>query len=129
MIKASLMRGLRSVRNAVSKSGLDIRTVRGRDHWRAGLEVIWHKFDDRTERARICHVDSFGPDVQFLVRSQSDYIQSHFLTGHFYSEPELKLIQQHYRGGVFLDVGANVGNHSLFAAKVLNAPRVIAVEA
>ena len=66
-------------------------------------------------------MDSFGEPVLFLVRDLRDYVQSQFLTGHFYAEDELRLIQQHYQGGTFLDVGANVGNHALFAAKILKA--------
>lgn len=122
------MQRVRSLRDLLSATGLDVRTVRGRSHWRAGVEFIWHAFDRKTERAVISHVDSFGEEVLFLVRDQRDYIQSHFLEGDFYAEDELKLIQQHYRGGAFLDVGANVGNHSLFAAKILRCDHVIAIE-
>lgn len=119
---------LRRVRDVVAKSGLEIRTVRGRDHWRAGMELIWRPFDSRTERVALSHVHEFGEEAIFLVRNQKDYIQSHLLAGKYYASDELKIIQRFYNSGTFLDIGANIGNHSIFAAKVLKAPKVIAVE-
>ena len=119
---------LRRLRDQIASRGIHIRTVRGREHWRAGIEIVWWPFDNRTERAIISHVKKFGKEAVFLVRDQKDYIQSHFLAGNYYAEDELKIIQQYYVGGTFVDVGANVGNHSLFAAIVLKAPKVFAVE-
>ena len=127
-MKHVLTGAARRVRDWLAHRGLAIQTVRGMDHWRAGMEVIWHAFDERTERVRICRIDRLGSSVKFLVRDAQDYIQSHYLMGNFYAEDELALIKDHYQGGAFLDIGANVGNHSLFAAKYLDAPRVFAVE-
>jgi FkbM family methyltransferase len=92
------------------------------------VEVIWHDFDARCERVVISQVDGFGVRPRFLVRDKEDWIQGHHSRGRFYAEDELELISAHYTGGTFLDVGANVGNHSIFAATALDAKRVIACE-
>jgi FkbM family methyltransferase len=49
-------------------------------------------------------------------------------SGRFYEEEELAIIRRFYTGGTFVDVGANVGNHSVYAALALNAPKVISFE-
>ena len=127
-MKRIIMSVARGARERLRDAGLDIRSVRGREHWRAGVEILWHTLDDRTERVRICHIEGFDKRALFLVRDAQDYIQSHYLKGSYYAEDELKLIQQYYRGGTFLDIGANVGNHTVFAGVVLEAPRIIACE-
>lgn len=125
---AGLMHAVRKVRDGVRRFGLDFRTLRGRDQWRAGLQVAWHPTDERTERVFISTVEGFGASARFLVRNHNDYIQSFHLAGKFFDEDELAIIQEYYRGGTFLDIGANVGNHAIFAAIVLGAPKVIACE-
>lgn len=128
MIKSALMTKVRAVRDWAAGRGLSVRTVRGREHWRAGFELLWHDFDQATERVAISTVRGFGTNLLFLVRNKDDWIQGHHLRGVFYSEDELRVIARHFEGGTFLDIGANVGNHSLFAASVLGAKRVIACE-
>lgn len=126
-MKQALFDRARSVRNWLEGKGLAINTLRGADHWHEGLELVWDP-SDHLERAYICKVEGFGAQVLFFVRDRRDYIQANFLTGHFYAEEELRIIQKHYRGGTFLDIGANVGNHAIFAAAILKAPKVIAIE-
>ena len=128
MIKSLLMSGVRAARDRIARRGLVVRTVRGRNHWRAGIEIVWHEFDRTTERVVISTVNAFGSELLFLVRNNKDWIQGHHLRGLLYSEEELRVIGDYYRGRTFLDIGANVGNHALFAAKVLGAERVIACE-
>ena len=71
----------------------------------------------------------FGEILHFAVAGRFDSIQKHHRLGQFYEEQELALIRGAFPiGGVFLDIGANVGNHALFAAKFLHAARVIVVE-
>src|SRR5262245_32919738 len=48
--------------------------------------------------------------------------------GRFYEQEDLDLISRFFKGGVFLDVGANVGNHTLYAVKFLGATKVLAIE-
>ncbi|MEZ5856176.1 MAG: FkbM family methyltransferase [Hyphomicrobiaceae bacterium] len=69
-----------------------------------------------------------GQEVTFFIADEWDYIQSHHLKGCFYETEELGLIARHFRGGVFVDVGANIGNHAIYALKFLEAEKVIAFE-
>ncbi len=77
--------------------------------------------------SRFC---SFGKEFVFFVQDRADLIQVHHLNGELYENEELRLIQRHSAGArVFVDIGANVGNHAIFMAKVLNAEKVYAFEA
>jgi len=66
---------------------------------------------------------------RFLVRDRADHIQRGVAaTGRFYEAEMLEDLRGRLApGAVFVDVGANVGNHALFAAAVCGA-RVIAFE-
>ncbi len=79
-----------------------------------------------------CHVirgDHSGQPVFFAVDAPDDVIQRHHMAGRFYERPELKIIRGAFKqGGRFVDLGANVGNHSLFAALILRASEVVPVE-
>jgi FkbM family methyltransferase len=56
-------------------------------------------------------------------------IQGCHVRGEFYEQQELAIIEQHLpAGGVYLDVGANVGNHIVFVAKFCSPGEIIAVE-
>lgn len=123
-----IMRFLRVIRDLIASFGIQIRTIRGDRQWRAGIEILWHSFARETERVKICRVEYVEKSVAFLVRNSDDAIQKNFLQGRFYAEDELNKIRENYTGGTFLDVGANVGNHSLFAAIIMGAPKVIAIE-
>ncbi|GGC31822.1 hypothetical protein GCM10011504_07570 [Siccirubricoccus deserti] len=63
------------------------------------------------------------------LRDPSDHIQAAVLaTGGFYEAGMLEDLRRRLPpGGLFVDVGANIGNHSLFAAGVCGA-RVLAFE-
>lgn len=69
-----------------------------------------------------------GRRVRFFVTDERDYIQKHHRSGRFYEQEVLDRIAALFSGGAFVDVGANVGNHSLYAAMFLGAQRVIAFE-
>lgn len=67
--------------------------------------------------------------IRLVVEDPDDCIQSWHLGHRFYEEEELEIIARFFpRGGVFVDIGANVGNHSIYSAVVLGAKRVIAFE-
>ncbi|MEO5577852.1 MAG: FkbM family methyltransferase [Sphingomicrobium sp.] len=119
---------LRPVRSAARRAGLEIATVPGQRHWRAGVELLWHPFDASVRRVPISTVTYEGKQLQFLVERRGDWIQGHHLQGKFYAVEELEVMRTAFRGGAFVDVGANVGNHSIFAAAIIGAPRVIAFE-
>ena len=68
-------------------------------------------------------------EVTWFVENPLDHIQSMHLSGDFFEIEELKLIRKHYnKSGIFVDIGANVGNHSIFVSKMIGGPGVIAFE-
>lgn len=69
-----------------------------------------------------------GKKVYFYLENEADTIQSHHRRGEFYEPEELAIIAKNYKGGTFLDIGSNVGNHAIYAALFLGAPKVIAFE-
>jgi len=82
----------------------------------------------RQSRGIVTRFEANGEDVAFFVLNEWDYIQKHHLNGTFYEREELRLIGQHLAGGVLVDVGANVGNHTIYALKFLGVEKVIAFE-
>ena len=79
--------------------------------------------------ARIVRTEFFGEPILFTVTDPRDEIQKHHAAGRFYEEEELEIIRRWCPpGGVFCDIGANIGNHSLFAVKFLRARHVIPIE-
>ena len=70
-----------------------------------------------------------GQAVSFFVTDPNDVIQAHHNRGRFYELEELAIIGRHFPpGGLFLDIGANVGNHTVFAVKFLHARDVVVIE-
>lgn len=70
-----------------------------------------------------------GKRVLFATDKDADPIQRAHRNAAFYEAEELALLKAHVKkGATFVDVGANVGNHSLYAAMFLGAARVIPVE-
>ena len=67
--------------------------------------------------------------IRFFVDQPNDSIQAHHAAGQFYEREELELIRSHVKAGArILDIGANVGNHTVFFERVLGAKRVVPVE-
>lgn len=82
-----------------------------------------------TPRARIVRTELMGETIFFTVTNRSDIIQSHHFRGGFYETEELAIIARYFpKGGRFCDIGANVGNHTLFATKILHAREVVCFE-
>ncbi|MDA8746983.1 FkbM family methyltransferase [Litoreibacter sp.] len=74
-----------------------------------------------------CEID--GKPMLFAVDMENDPIQRNHRRGQFYELKELRLISRWFpKGGVFVDIGANVGNHSLFVARFLQPAAVIPFE-
>lgn len=69
-----------------------------------------------------------GALVRFFAADPDDIIQSCHVRGEFYEREELAMIERHFPGGVYLDVGANVGNHLIYVAKFCAPEALIAVE-
>lgn len=70
-----------------------------------------------------------GKPVRFALDDVEDEVQAYLVAGEFYEKAQLDyhgtLIP---RGGRILDIGANIGNHSVYYAVVCNAESVISVE-
>ena len=70
-----------------------------------------------------------GRDVRFFVRNSQDVVQSHHVRGEFYEPEELNIIAEFFpRGGVFVDIGANVANHTIYVCKFLRPAQVVLFE-
>lgn len=70
-----------------------------------------------------------GRDLVFCTAMEHDPIQRKMRSGAFYETSDLYLLDGHFpAGGTFVDVGSNIGNHSLYFAVMLGAGRVIPVE-
>ncbi|ABD55279.1 FkbM family methyltransferase [Jannaschia sp. CCS1] len=81
----------------------------------ASVQVTDCAIDDRT--------------VRFATQMARDPIQRSHRKGAFYEPEELALMREFLPdGGTFLDIGANVGNHSLYAGLFCAARRIIPFE-
>jgi len=74
----------------------------------------------------VCH----GAETyRFFVVHPEDWIQLHHVAGRLHEPEELTAIAAAVTGpGLFLDVGANVGNHAVFVARHFPDMRILAVE-
>ena len=89
----------------------------------AGEGIVWFRDVDVT-------AGRFeGRRVLFATDKTHDPIQRAHRNGTFYEAEDLAMIAPHVpKDTTFVDIGANVGNHTLYAAMVLGARRVIPVE-
>lgn len=108
--------------------GMDVMPTLTRDHSIAGARLAWRDEEPGLLRGAIVEGEHEGVPIKLFVANDLDVIQQVHRKGKLYEPEELALIKGAYRGGTFLDVGANVGNHALFAALVLGADKVIACE-
>ena len=77
----------------------------------------------------VVHAVIEGQPVSFFVTTELDTIMGQNAYGYFYEIEELAIIARHFRpGSTMLDVGANIGNHTIYAAKFLGARRIICIE-
>lgn len=71
---------------------------------------------------------SYG-SFKIALNSDNNHIQKVLRSGQFYETEELERIKHHIpRAESVLDVGANIGNHSIYFAHVLGAKTVCPVE-
>lgn len=70
-----------------------------------------------------------GTQISFAIANANDYIQKYHLHGTFYEQGHLNILKGYCRPDrTFVDVGANVGNHTLFISKFCDTLRVIPFE-
>ncbi|MFZ1468337.1 MAG: FkbM family methyltransferase [Paracoccaceae bacterium] len=77
----------------------------------------------------LTHCQIRGQQITFCTAMEKDPIQRKNRAGAFYETSDLYLLDPYFpKGGTFVDIGANIGNHSLYFALVLGAALVIPVE-
>ena len=82
-----------------------------------------------TGQMELVHCRINDRQVTFCVDMEKDPIQRHHRHGKYYETPELEFLRTIVKpGGIFIDIGANTGNHALFFALELRASRVIPIE-
>lgn len=73
-----------------------------------------------------------GGTAKVDVRNKREKIQSYWAQNAFYEAQRNSLLSyignSGYKGGVWVDIGANIGNHALFFASVCKAQKVYAYE-
>jgi FkbM family methyltransferase len=90
----------------------------------------------KRDKVPTMHIDGFivltnisGRDIRFFIKNPHDVVQSHHARGEFYEPEELSIISEFFpRGGVFVDIGTNVANHTIYVAKFLNPKQVVLFE-
>ena len=71
----------------------------------------------RIEGILVC-TDKYQGTIRFFVGNRYDLVQAHHFRGKFYEAEELDIIRRYFKvNGVFVDIGANVCNHTIFASK------------
>lgn len=77
----------------------------------------------------IATFDYADQQFSFFVDRDDDSVQIFHTLGRFYELDELELLRGHVSpGSSILDVGAHVGNHTVYFAKVMGALRVVPIE-
>ena len=114
---------------SAGRFGLDVRPLQAGDDRLTGLRIRWRPDPLEALRGTVVTATMHGETIRFFVADDDDLIQSEHRRGRFYEEEELAIIASYFpSGGTFVDIGANVGNHTLYALRFLGARRVIAVE-
>ena len=77
----------------------------------------------------ICEFIAHGKRFNFFVSNPDDLIQKHHIRGKLYETEELEIIKKNIGfNSICYDVGANIGNHAVFMAQVLEARKVYVFE-
>lgn len=99
--------------------------------------ICWHFDISKLEYIhRLLNKDSIftftcdNKKIQFYLPCKHDYIQTEILIcRHFYESAELEKIKDYIVPGmVVVDVGANIGNHTVYFGSILQASRVYSFE-
>ncbi|HEY3381300.1 MAG TPA: FkbM family methyltransferase [Vicinamibacterales bacterium] len=78
---------------------------------------------------RLAHIDHAGTSLDLLVHDD-EYLSNQIVeTGRFYESEILETLRQHFPSQrTIIDVGANIGNHATFFARVLRPKRLVCFE-
>jgi FkbM family methyltransferase len=73
---------------------------------------------------------ALGREFHFLLESEVDHIQGILRAGQFYELEELELVADYAKSPKrILDIGSNIGNHTVFFAHRFDPDRLVPVEA
>ena len=90
----------------------------------AGLPITERTGEVTRIEGILVSTSKYGCTLHFFIGNRRDLVQSHHFIGEFYEAEELECIRKYFpANGIFVDIGANVGNHTIFAAKILNAKK------
>jgi FkbM family methyltransferase len=97
------------------------------------LNVVRNKVNVWSEKSRDKHFTKHhvlhgNQEMFFLVGDKQDAIQSAHASGKIYEPEECAMIEKYFKSGVFIDVGANVGNHTIYFAAKKSTEKLIAFE-
>lgn len=104
----------------------------GRDSYRELQRILnemraSHVFRIANSNVAVAEID--GRRILFSTPQPDDFIQRHHHLGRFYEAAELAVLKDVFpRGGVYVDIGANIGNHALYVAAFLAPSKVIPFE-
>jgi FkbM family methyltransferase len=74
---------------------------------------------------RVTHQDKI---FNLLVLNPDDGVQKAHVAGHLYEREEIDIMEKYFSGGNFIDVGANVGNHTVYFASLPATSQVFSFE-
>jgi len=78
---------------------------------------------------RVVNIEKAGQVVKFNISEPTEHLQKDWQRLRFYEGKMLDYIKSNYDlGGTFMDVGAAIGNHTLFFAKVCQTDKVVSIE-
>jgi FkbM family methyltransferase len=67
--------------------------------------------------------------IRFFVHNPADIIQRHHINGEFYEPEELALMSRYMTPETrYLDIGANVGNHVIYLARLRGVRDIVVIE-
>jgi len=67
--------------------------------------------------------------MKWIIENPNDMIQQHLINGRFYDQDHLEYMKDHISAGdVILDIGANVGNHTVYFSKFTEAELIYVIE-
>ena len=77
-------------------------------------------------------INYLGTEVEVQIKNENEFIQKHWIGGCFYEAKGGGLLNWINafvpKGGKFIDIGASIGNHTVFLSKVMNGREVHAIE-
>lgn len=77
----------------------------------------------------IVHIDSYGVNAHLFIADRNDGIQKVQYGGEFWDPKDLEIMSRYIKQGCrYLDIGANVGNHTVYFAHKYNLYGIVVIE-